>query len=265
MQIKIFGKNLFEIKKKTAEAIFSDAQLLSKRPESKFLIDFQSFNAGNRRNNVLQEYVFMPDTVGGAVAVPVAKKGAKKPSKARPEYKITPKGVHEMKLLHDESFMIKTDPVYIEKQLVEFKDKLGLIKAEEYDMRRGVDEIASIIIRLENRKKYPEVKDFFEQFPYTSGSRIDEVVKVHDHLKLGQIAEFVADLPPEATAVMKDYNEHCDKVCGKKAVFYIIADKKDFERTNKRRDPILLAQSPFGHFWQILGAWDDEMLFLEEL
>ncbi len=44
-----------------------------------------------------------------------------------------------------------------------------------------------------------------------------------------------------------------------------IADKKDFEKKDKRRDPILLAQSPFGHFWQILGAWDKEMLFLEEL
>ena len=72
-------------------------------------------------------------------------------------------------------------------------------------------------------------------------------------------------MPKEAVAAMKEYNKGCDKLCGKQAVFYIIADKKDFEKTNKRRDPILLAQSPFVNRWQILGAWDKEMLFLEEL
>lgn len=263
MQIKIFGKNLFEVKRKTAEAIFDDAMLNAKKPASKFLPDFVPFTASRSRgSDILSEYIVMESPSSGrAVAVPVGKKGAK----ARVEIKITPKGVHEMKLLHDESFKMKTDPAYIDKQLAEFKDKLGLIKSEEYDMRRGVDEIGSVIVRLENRKKYPDEEAFFSEFPYTSSSRIDGVVKAHDNLRLGQIAEFIADLPPEATAVMKDYNEHCKKVCDKQAVFYIIADKKDFERTNKRRDPILLAQSPFGHFWQILGAWDDEMLFLEEL
>ena len=64
---------------------------------------------------------------------------------------------------------------------------------------------------------------------------------------------------------MKQYNKHTDELCSKQAVFYIIADKKDFERTSQRRDPILLAQSPFGHFWQILGAWDKEMILIEEL
>lgn len=270
MQIKLFGKSLFEIKKKTGEQIFSEAQLSLKKSESKFLPDFQPFNAGGRRNDILSEYIIMESpTSGGAVAVPVGKKGKKgaktKAAKPRVEYKITPKGVFEMKMLNDLTFKMNTDDAYVTQQLSDFQDKLGLIKAEEYDMRRGVDEIASIIIRLENRKKYAEFKEFFEQFPYTVGSKIDDVIAHHDHLKIGQIAQFLADMPKEATEVMKSYNEHCKKLCDKQAVFYIIADKKDFERSNKRRDPILLAQSPFGHVWQILGAWDEEMMFLEEL
>ena len=96
-------------------------------------------------------------------------------------------------------------------------------------------------------------------------TKINEILKAHDYLKLGQVAQFVADMPNEAIKAMKSYDEGVDKLCGKKAVFYIIADKKDFEKTQTRRDPILLAQSPFGHFWQIIGAWDREMLFLEEL
>jgi uncharacterized lipoprotein len=72
-------------------------------------------------------------------------------------------------------------------------------------------------------------------------------------------------MPKEAVEVMKAYNAATGELCGKQAVFYIIADKKDFKKSDQRRDPILLAQSPFGHVWQILGAWDKEMIFVEEL
>lgn len=80
--------------------------------------------------------------------------------------------------------------------------------------------------------------------------------------KLSKIEQFIADLPSDAMQVMKEYTDNTKKLCDKKAVFYIIADKEDFNKTNKRKDPILLAQSPFGHVWQILGAWDKEMLLL---
>jgi uncharacterized lipoprotein len=168
-------------------------------------------------------------------------------------------------MLHDKVFTLNTDKDYVESQLADFKDKLNLLKSEEYDMRNGVEEISSVIIRLENRKKYPSVKSFYEDFPYTSTQKINELVKEHDYLKLGQVAQFLADMPREAVNVMKEYNRATEKLCGKQAVFYIIADKKDFQKSDKRRDPILLAQSPFGHFWQILGAWDKEMLLIEEL
>ena len=57
-------------------------------------------------------------------------------------------------------------------------------------MRRGVDEISSVVMRLENRKKYPKVKKFFEDYPYTTTSKVNEVIKKHDYLKIGQIAQF---------------------------------------------------------------------------
>jgi hypothetical protein len=75
------------------------------------------------------------------------------------------------------------------------------------------------------------------------------------------IAQFIAEMPKEAVEVMKQYNKATGELCD----FYNIADKKDFKKSDQRCDPILLAQSPFGHVWQILGAWDEEMMFVEEL
>lgn len=255
MELKVFGKSIFEFKDSRGALLFESASSSAK--ESKYLPDFYK---GGRNEGSLSDYVVLAqeDLLN-------LEKAPKKRGRPKQEIQVTPKGVFEMRLLHDETFELKTDPEYVDQQISDFKDKLNLIKAEEYDMRRGVEEISSILLRFENRKKYPEEKEFFEQFAYTTTSKIDELVKNHKHLKCGQIAQFIADMPKEAVEVMKQYDKHTDNLCGKKAVYYIIADQKDFKSTNNRRDPILLAQSPFGHCWQILGAWDKEMLFLEEL
>jgi hypothetical protein len=251
MEIRLFGKSLFKATK--GDALLQMAT--SQTQTSKFLPDFYTLNDGWNSSAIA---LWTNDNV----SVKKISEGNESPEK---KDKLTPKGVYDLKMLNDKNFKLNTSPEYVDKQLADFKEKLSLIKSEEYDMRRGVNEISSVVVRLENRKKYETVKNIFEEYPYTTTTKINEVVKAHDYLKLGQVAQFVADMPNEAIKAMKTYDDGVNKLCGKKAVFYIIADKKDFEKTNTRRDPILLAQSPFGHFWQVVGAWDKEMLFLEEL
>ena len=239
--------------------------------ESKFMPDFYT---GNRGGFIEFEYATVIGEITSSQLAKLEGKPEKK-GKGRPNKKVepivvekkknTPKEVYELKTLNDESFVLNVNEEYVDAQIDEFKDKLSLIKSEEYDMRNGANEIGSILMRMENRKKYPTVKDFFDEYPYTTTTKINELVKNQDHLKVGQVAQFLADMPKEAVDTMKVYNAKTQALCSKQAVFYIIADKKDFKKSDSRRDPILLAQSPFGHFWQILGAWDDEMRFLEEL
>ena|ERR1035437_2227288 len=260
MEIKLFGKSLFKFNK--SDSLIFPANNMIK--ESKYLIDFQE-GIGNYFEDSISSWQIAPATIDGRISALKTKKKEEKTKKVVKKEEITPKGVFELKLLNDETFKLNTDPDYVDGQLSTFKEKLGLIKAEEYDMMRGTKEIASMISRMENRKKYKDFKTFFEEYPYTTSSKIEALVKEHSHLQLGQVAQFVADLPKEAIDAMKAYNKNVDGLCGKQAVFYIIADKKDFKKSNNRRDPILLAQSPFGHVWQIIGAWADEVLFLPEL
>lgn len=255
MEIKLFGKNIFEFRNSKRDPLLDLVE--SSRKESKYLQDF----FGNTRHMFddsmeISEIAIVADSEGKARDIPLGEEE---------RIDITPKGVYELKLLNDEKFELKTDPEYVDQQLKDFKEKFGMIKTEENDWRNGVKEIESIVVRLENRKRYGEFKEFFEGYAYTKTSKIQELLKKHTNLQIGQIAQFIADMPNEATQVMKEYSATTEKLCEKKAVFYIIADKKDFKKTGTRRDQILLAQSPFGHFWQILGAWDSEMLFLEEL
>jgi len=268
MKIKLFGKDIFEFGGSKGDALYGQA--VGQNRESKFLPDFHTMRDYMNGSNDLVWAIATPEV---AVAAPVSSTAGgnsyvltkKQQADVKKKFALTPKKVFELKFLNKKDFKINTDAKYVEEQLQTFKEKLNLIKSAEFDMSRGVNEIASIVMRLENRKKYPEVKDFFEQFAYTTTDRVDKVIKNHSHLKLGGIEQFIADMPKEASDIMKNYSANTQKLCGKNAVFYIIADQKDFQKTQQRRDPILLAQSPFAHVWQILGAWEDEMMFLEEL
>lgn len=253
MKLKLFGKNIFEYNK--GRALY-EGESRERLKEETHLPNFYSLVS--RHGDMVELYADAELMLGGS------KKKKKKKGEGI-KVKLTPKAIYEMEMLNDKNVKIITDKEYVDEQLEQFTDKLNLIKASTFDMSRGTLEISSILIRLENRKKYHQFKGFFENYAYTTTSKISTFIKKHSYLKIDEVEQFLADMPKEAIKEMKDYEKNTKKLCGKKPVFYILADKKDFERSSKRRDPILLAQSPFAHNWQILGAWDKEMLLLEEL
>jgi hypothetical protein len=147
----------------------------------------------------------------------------------------------------------------LDKQIAIFKDKTLLT-----NQRYVAAQLEGIIKRLENRKKYHEYAAFFEEFPNTSDDKIDSLLKKYK-LCLNESTLFIPTFPEEAVKIMKQYVIITEKLTGEKPVFYVIAEETDFRDKVKKNDPILLAQSPFGFYWQILGAWDKEMLLLGEL
>lgn len=146
-------------------------------------------------------------------------------------------------------------------------DKIEMLKIKEriivqhYSKR----EVNALIQRLDNRKKYAEHRTFFDSFQNTTDEKINVLLQNHSHLELNTSDLFIPEFPDEAIKIMEAYREKCNLICGKKPVFYVIAPTSEFRKKLKDRDPILLVQSPFGFFWQILGAWDAEMLHLSEL
>lgn len=131
---------------------------------------------------------------------------------------------------------------------------------QEYSKR----EVVGLIERLENRKKYEENSEFFDQFKNTTDEKIDLLLDKYE-LVMKPSDIFVPEFPDEAINVMKAYTDKMEELFEKKPVFYVIAEESKFRKAYEKRDPILLVQSPFGFFWQILGAWDKEMLILSDL
>ncbi len=149
--------------------------------------------------------------------------------------------------------------VGLDEKILIFKQKSKLI-VQHYAKR----EVNALLERMEARKKYAEHRLFFESYQNTTDEKIDILLKKYDLvMKTSDI--FIPEFPDDAIKTMKAYTEHTESVCGKKPIFYVIAEPDKFRKAFDRRDPILLAQSPFGFYWQILGAWDKEMLLLGEL
>lgn len=205
--------------------------------------------------------------------------GSKPENKPKKVIYITPKGLYHLKALNAHKFAIKTEKEYLDQQLDVLYEKLELLgKAKKQRHSRGAIpefeggpvnygrmELESIIERLKNRANISYFADILKKYPHTTNQLIGEVLHKNNHLRCEIAKKFVPDFPKEAIDAMKEYNDACIQLCNKKTHFYVIAQAKDFKQVSRRRDPILLAQSPFGFFWQILGAWDEEMQYLDEL
>jgi hypothetical protein len=125
-------------------------------------------------------------------------------------------------------------------------------------------EVEAMIERLENRKKWDKFRKFFEGYQNTTDEKIDDLLDKYD-LVMKTSDLFIPEFPDDAIQTMKSYTDNMMKLCKKKPVFYVIAEPDKFRKAYEKRDPILLVQSPFGFYWQILGAWDKEMMLLSEL
>lgn len=147
----------------------------------------------------------------------------------------------------------------LDEKIATLKDKTKLLS-----QRYAKEQIIGLCKRLENRKKYRDEVSFYSSFPNTTDEKIDVLLAKYK-LEINTSDLFIPTFPKDAIDIMKKYTEVTNKISGENPVFYVIAEQKDFVKKREKLDPILLVQSPFGFYWQILGAWDKEMLLLSEL
>lgn len=255
----LFGLRLFEKKQIGKLYDFAQHGLLKPNYGNEGFVTIDSFISGSKADK---------------------KTGEKKKPEA---LKKTPKELFELKTLNIEAFAINCSDSYINEQLDILHDKLEimgegpkplrkgqrieevLLNEESGAVKYGRMEVRSMIERMANRAEYPKFESSFAFWPYTTNDAIVQLLDKYKHLEAVRADESIPDLPKDAIKAMQSYEELTEKVCGKKPIFYLIKEKKQRDEIARRRDPILLAQSPFGFFWQILGAWDKEIKFLDEI
>lgn len=235
-------KTLAEFRKYNEYAVNSGAKELSEN----FLFDFRADMYGSMPISEVSIQLGRDDAMegGGEPNVPEAPKPQRM-------VKIAVKPID----VFDELERLPT-PFSLEMldQKIEMTKARAAMVKQHYTKR----ELEGILERLEFRKKYSgPVKDYFSKFDTTSDEKIAKLLAKY---KLEQHTSdlFIPEFPDEAIATMTEYTKQVEKLTGKKPVFYVISEASDFKQKWDRRDPILLAQSPFGFFYDILGVWGPE-------
>ena len=119
---------------------------------------------------------------------------------------------------------------------------------------------------LKSRLKYPKVAHLFiwkTTTPQHIGKLLDKYELQHQ-----EIRSYMKSVPCLAIVAMQAYARVFAKVSKDTPAFSLIAPPQYFKSEkakDKRRDPILLARSPFGHYFYILTAWDKEISLVTEL
>ena len=122
---------------------------------------------------------------------------------------------------------------------------------------------------LKNRKRYAEGKFNFE-WAMTNQDAMDDLCKRYK-LKIVALKQYYTLVPKEGVAEIKRYTQEYKKITNDLPIFELIIkddntqSDEDKQQRKKNRDPILVANSPFGNFFFILGAWDDEVEVVDEI
>jgi hypothetical protein len=127
------------------------------------------------------------------------------------------------------------------------------------------EDIEKSIFWLRNRMKFNKFKDKIK-WKFTTKDRIDILCKKYK-VCFKDLMYFRRNIPEGGIDEMALYNDFFKKFNKNiKPKYYVIGDDKDFKNNiEKKRDPILLAESPFGNYFYVLGAWDEEVKIMHEL
>ena len=128
---------------------------------------------------------------------------------------------------------------------------------------------------LKNRKAYLKTKDKNPiNWAMTTRDAVDDLCKNYK-LKVVALKQYYTLIPKDGINEMNKYTKAYKAVTGDNPIFELVikdADvkteegkKEENKQRKKDRDPILLANSPFGNALYVLGVWDEEVEIVDEI
>lgn len=177
-------------------------------------------------------------------------------TKAKKDKRIKKKPVEVFNEILSEEPKIDLDDLDEKISLV--KRRAGILK-EYLGSSRIEDELAAIAF-LVARKKYKKYADLFK-WAVTTQPKINDLCGKY-RLRLVDFQGYYKNVPMEGVEELEKFRLAWQKVRRDAPVLKLIIDEGGKEQ---KKDPILLAGSPFGRWFYVLGAWDKEVLVVDDL
>jgi len=179
-----------------------------------------------------------------------------------PEYKSLKEDTRiEKKPVEVVGEIIAEEPVMNMKDLdIQIKIVKRRLKAlTDLDIKNNSNERLALYF-LKARKKYIKRKNLFK-WPITTSAKITALCSKYK-LRSAFLEGYARNVPTEALDELEKYiNAYQTVTEGRPKVELIIDDGGK----ETRKDPILLASSPFGRWFYVLGAWDKEIEYVDDI
>lgn len=181
-------------------------------------------------------------------------------------------GLVEQKVPKDER--IEKKPVDVFKEILMEEPKMNLVDLDkQIKMVQRRKEVLEDHLGQNDHSQETEVlgylraRKFLSKFgkefkwPATDQKLIETLCSKYKVMKVSMGA-YYRNLPMEAIDELEKFSEAFSKVSKAKPLFELIVDSGGKEQ---KKDPILLARSPFGRWYYVLGAWDKEVEIVDDL
>ena len=177
-------------------------------------------------------------------------------SSGKKDKRIVKKPVEIYEQIIDEKPVINLNN--LDEQIKLVKERMKVLTQHTHNIGLKHEKIA--IDYLKARKKYTRYKDLFK-WAITNQEMIDKLCKKYKVKKV-DFNSYYRNIPKEGVDEIKKFGEALEKITDNDPAFELIIDEGGKET---RKDPILLASSPFGNWYYILGAWDKEVKIVDDL
>lgn len=144
------------------------------------------------------------------------------------------------------------------------------ILSEHLDEAHLKDEHMTLFY-LKNRKTYLKTRG---KYPFnwatTTRDAVEDLCKNYK-LQVVPVKQYYTLIPKEGVEEMDRYTKAYKAVTGDKPIYELVIKDTEVKteagqkQKKKDRDPILLANSPFGNALFVLGAWDEEVAIVDDI
>lgn len=110
------------------------------------------------------------------------------------------------------------------------------------------------------RKGYLKYGKLFN-WSITTQEKINELLSKYKLMQVS-LGGYARNIPNEALDEIEQFALAYEYILETPPEFQLICDEGGPEQ---KKDPILLARSPFGNWWYVLGAWDKEVEYVDDL
>lgn len=164
---------------------------------------------------------------------------------------------------------LKTPPVQIETDFVQGKLALKILEVKRIissleKKKMDASPYREALLQLKNRKLFTSKMDeHLSHYPMTTREKIEALSSKY-RLVFRNLEGVTRDIPVKAVKEIEQFCKPLEKakISFNKYHFFLVAPTDWWQ---KKRDPILLAKSPFGNYYYILYAWDKEVNIVSEL